>query len=212
MTTKTTAIRAIDEKLAGVDEGSFRHQVLRAARSFKTSWIELARLLHCVQRDRMYKEWGFLTFEGYCSREIGIRSATASKLLLSYRYLEKEEPDFLSLDEVPTARVPSPEAVGVLRRARKNRALSEDDLRKLREDVMVEGKDHRDVYSRFKSLKEAADPEAARMESRAQHMRRLIAGLRSVRKEGEILRVVPRTLLEAIDDLIERFAKEAGSA
>lgn len=212
MTTNTSAIRAIEEKLAGVEEGSFRHQVLLAARSFKTSWIDLARYLHCVQRDRMYKEWGFLTFEGYCSKEIGIRRATASKLLLSYRYLEKEEPDFLSLDGVPTANVPSPEAVGILRRARKSRAFSEDDLRQLREDVMVEGKDHRDVYSRFKSLKEAADPEAARMESRALHMRRLIAGLQSVRKEGEILRVVPRALLKAIDELIARFTKEADSA
>lgn len=206
---KTKGLQAIEEKLTRVEEGSFRHQVLLAARNFKTSWIELARHLHFVQRDKLYREWGFLTFEGYSSKEIGIRRATASKLLLSYRYLAEEEPDFLRLDGVPPAKVPSPEAVGVLRRAKKSSALSESDLQELRDDVLVEGKDHRDVYGRFKSLKEAADPEAARRESRARHMRRLISNLRSVRKEGEMLRVVPSALLKAIDELIEKLAAEA---
>jgi len=158
MTHRTKGLQAIEEKLTQVEEGSFRHQVLLAARNFKTSWIELARHLHFVQRDRLYKEWGFLTFEGYCSKEIGIRRATASKLLLSYRYLAEEEPDFLSLEGVATAKVPSPEAVGVLRRAKKNRALSETDFRELRDDVLVAGKDHRDIYSRFKSLRRPPIP------------------------------------------------------
>ena len=208
MQAKTKSLQAIESKLTEVEEGSLRHRVLLSARSFKTSWIELARCLHVVRSDKMYKSWGFLTFEGYCSKEVGIRRATASKLLLSYRYLEEEAPDFLRAENLSPEKVPSPDAIGVLRRARKSGVLSEADLQVLRGDVLVEGKDHRDVYSRFKSLKEAADPEAAGRERRARHLGRLIASLRSVRKEGEILKVVPASILKAIDGLIERLSRE----
>ena len=73
-----------------LDPQSFRYSVLEAARGFKSSWIDLGQLLYSVSKDKKYKDWGFLTFEAYCEKEVGIKQATAMKMLKSYYFLEKE--------------------------------------------------------------------------------------------------------------------------
>ena len=88
--------------MEGLEPGSFRYKVLDAAKGFKSSWIDLGQYLFSVYRDKSYREWGYLTFDAYCAKEIGIRQPTAMKLLKSYSFLEREEPSFLkreALDE-----------------------------------------------------------------------------------------------------------------
>ena len=81
--------------MLNLEPGSFRYKVLDAARGFKSSWMELGQYLFTVYRDKLFKEWWYLTFEAYTAKEIGIKQPTAMKLLRSYSFLEKEEPVFL---------------------------------------------------------------------------------------------------------------------
>ena len=119
--TKTKSLKNIEEKMEGLDSGSLRYHILESAKNFKCSWIELGRSLYSVYKDKMYKEWGYVNFDVYVSREIGIRKQTALKLLKSYYFLEKEEPQYLKADFTQAqepAQIPSYEAVDVLRQAK----------------------------------------------------------------------------------------------
>ena len=73
----TRTIENIEKKMEDLEEGSMRHKVLSGAKLFKTSWFELGQALYSVWRDRMYKQWGYETFDAYASKEIGIRKNTA---------------------------------------------------------------------------------------------------------------------------------------
>ena len=46
--------------------------------------------------DKHFRTWNYLSFDTYCFKELGIRQTTASKLLKSYSFIEKEEPRLAS--------------------------------------------------------------------------------------------------------------------
>src|SRR3990167_11465278 len=113
---KTKSIESLEQKMRDMDESSLRHHILQSAKDFKTSWIKLGRALYTVWKEKLYKEWGYSTIEAYTSKEIGIRKQTAMKLLKSYYFLEKEEPDYLkkrftSKEKENSASVPSFESI-----------------------------------------------------------------------------------------------------
>src|SRR3989338_8674077 len=77
---------------------SLRQKTQEAAKRHKASWIELGQFLLTIHKDKLYKEWGYLVFETYCKKELGIKETTAAKLLKSYSFLEKEEPTLASAE------------------------------------------------------------------------------------------------------------------
>ena len=83
---KTKSIEKIERKMEEVSRDSLRYQVLKSAKAFKTSWIELGQMLYTVWKDKSYKEWGYSGFDAYTSKEIGIRGQTSFKLLKSYSF------------------------------------------------------------------------------------------------------------------------------
>ena len=118
---KTKSISEIESKMEGMDENSLRYQTLQSARRFKTSWIELGQYLQTVWREKHYKHWGYISFESYCSKEIGVKNSTALKLLRSYYFLEREEPVFLKTkltDSGKVVELPSFNSVDILRLAK----------------------------------------------------------------------------------------------
>jgi len=145
--TKTKSLKSIEEKMVTLDSGSLRYHILESAKNFKRSWIELGRSLYSVWKDKMYKEWGYLNFDIYVSREIGIRKQTAMKLLKSYYFLEKEEPQYLKADYAeasPAANIPSYESVDILRQA-KNKRVDEDDYKNLKKEIFEKGRDAQEL-------------------------------------------------------------------
>jgi len=126
------------EKLAAraedLPEGSVRRRVLEGARRFKAAWVEFGQLLSEVKREGLWREWGYPSFERYCSKELFIRPSTAEKLTLSYGFLERHEPDLArSRGE---ARAPPFEVIEVLSRAEAAGKLSQAGWRELREEVL----------------------------------------------------------------------------
>jgi hypothetical protein len=211
---KTKTLSAIEEKMADIGEGSLRYRILSSAKSFKTSWIDLGQALYSVWKDKLFKDWGFLTFDAYTSKEIGVRKNTALKLLRTYYFLEKEEPQLLNKGYVEArgaAEVPSYESVDLLRLARKKQTLDEDDYNRFRRDVFEKGRDAREVKKDLTAIikrREELEPEEARRKKREATIKRLLTALRSLKNEIEMTKVLPSDILKQTKMLINRIESE----
>ncbi len=211
---KTKSLEAIEEKMSGVDTQSIRYQILQSAKSFKTSWIDLGQALYSVWKDKLYKDWGFLTFDAYTSKEIGVRKNTALKLLKTYYFLEKEEPHLLNKEYVETkdaSEVPSYESVDVLRLAKKKQMLDENDYKRFKNDILQKGRDAREVKKDLSALikqREELEPEEVRRRKREATIKRLLSVLKSLKRELEITKVLPSDILRQTNALINRMEAE----
>lgn len=115
-------------------EGSVRRRLLEGARRFKAAWVDFGRLLSGVKREALWRDWGYATFEGYCSRELFLRPATAEKLTRSFGFLERHEPELVRPRGEP--RAPPFEVIEVLSRAEAAGRLSQAGWRELRDEVL----------------------------------------------------------------------------
>ena len=212
LTTKT--LEKIEDRMREIEEGSLRHRILQSAKSFKTSWIELGQSLYTAWKDKLYKDWGYLTFDAYAAKEIGIRKQTALKLLKSYYFLEKEEPAFLKKDHTDTAstsKIPTYESVNVLRQAKNRKSIDEKDYTRLRKEVLELGKDDRDVKKDLTSLmreRKEAEPEEARENRRMAVVKRLLGTLKTLKAELEASRMVPASIIKETSGLISKIESQ----
>ena len=55
---------------------ALRKKTLETAQRHKASWIELGQYLFSIQKDKLYKNWNYLSFETYCRKELGIKETT----------------------------------------------------------------------------------------------------------------------------------------
>jgi len=211
---KTKSLDAIEEKMTGLDTQSIRFQILQNAKNFKTSWIDLGQALYTVWKDKLYKDWGFITFDAYTSKEIGVRKNTALKLLKTYYFLEKEEPHLINKDYVNTkdaAEVPSYESVDVLRLAKNKQLLDEEDYKRFKKDVLEKGRDGREVKKDLTALikqREELEPEEAHKKRREATIKRLLTTLRSLKTEIEVTKILPSDVLKQTKMLIDRIESE----
>lgn len=208
---KTKSLENVERRMEGMDENSLRYRVLQSVKNFKTSWIDLGQSLYSVWKDKLYRDWGYLTFEAYTSKEIGIRKDTAMKLLKSYYFIEKEEPQYLQKDfNEPTeaALLPSYETVNALRLAKNKRGLEEGDYASLKRDIFEKGKDVREVRKELTALikqREELTPQEARQKRKVGVVRRLLSTLRSLKEELETAKFLPTDNLREIESLIDKL-------
>lgn len=191
---------------------ALREKAVELARKHKASWIELGQCLFSVHRDKLYKGWGYLTFEAYCQKDLGIKQATAAKLLRSYSYLEKEEPRLIraaETDDVKPAAVPHYESVNLLRLAKENESIPSRDFEKIRDAVLVSAKEPKEVRAQVKKiLSEQAgpeDPAEARRMKRNSAVKRVMTVLQMAKKELEHEKLLPDYLLKQMNDLLEKL-------
>jgi len=210
---RSRSTQMLEERMQGLDQSSLRYHALESAKNFKTSWVELGRVLYTVYKDKLYKEWGFGNFDIYASREIGIRKQTALKLLRSYFFLEKEEPTYLKAgyaESQDAASVPGFESIDLLRLA-KNKKLDQDDYHQLREQVFTKGKDARQLKRDLTSIirqREELDPEEARQKKKAAIVRRFLGTLKSLKQELQISKMLPVPLLREAESLIKKLEEQ----
>jgi len=213
-TRKTKSLANIEERMRGVDEHSLRYRVLGSAKNFKTSWIELGQALYSVWNQKAYKEWGYHTFEAYTAKEIGIRKQTAMKLLRSYYFLEKEEPDLLRHDFMnsqDTALLPGYESIDILRLAKNKKSLDEGDYVNLKKEVFEKGKDARQLRQELTALirqRQELEPQEARDKKRIATVKRFLNTLKSLEREIETLKLLPSPLLKEVAALIRKLEEE----
>ncbi len=213
-TLKSKSLKNIEAKMENLDVNSLRYHVLESAKNFKCSWIELGRSLYSVWKDKMYKEWGYISFEVYLGREIGIRKQTAMKLLKSYYFLEKEEPQYLKADyagATAPVNLPSYESVNILRQAKNNKHLDENDYCDLKKEVFEKGKDVQEVKKNLGVIirqRQELEPQAAAEKKREVVLNRLLGQLRLLKQEVQVLKLLPAPLVKDLDNLIKNVAQE----
>jgi hypothetical protein len=209
-TAKTRSLEKIDQRMSGIPEDSIRYRVLRSARNFKSSWIELGQSLYAVWKEKSYKDWGYLTFEAYTSKEIGIRKTTAIKLLKSYYFLEQEDPSRIHKEhnESPSpASLPTYESVNLLRLAKKNSALDSDGYTQLKKGILEMGKDANIAKKELTSMirqKEELQPAQAREKRRVLVIKRLLTSLKTLKTDIETSKMLPASLVRDISVLINK--------
>ena len=207
---ESKTIQKLEEKMAGMQPGSLRHQTLEAAKRFKASWIELGRMLWTVYREKKFREWGYLTFEAYCSKEVGIRPITAKKLLHSYYFLEKEEPSTLKrlTSEAAPVALPSAESVNLLRLLKNREEVPAGDYQKVRSYVLEKGKEPQEVRREVQSLLQEnakADPEEVQRARTQSAVRRMIGTLRALRHQLTGVEGIPKKLLDEVEGLTQKI-------
>ena len=171
-------------------------------------WFILNIKIYPIYGDKLFKEWGYLAFEAYCAKEIGIRPATAKKLLHSYYFLEKEEPSLLKqLSDESPRQLPSVEAVNVLRLLKNRQGVPAGDYQKVRSYALEQGREPSEIRREVRSMLESAqpDPEAARAARRQAALKRMIGTLKAMRTELLAANWVPKKLLAEIEALTQKL-------
>ncbi len=213
---KSRSLERIEERMSSIAEDSIRYKILQSAKDFKTSWLELGRALYSVWRDKSYKEWGYLTFEAYTSKEIGIKKQTAMKLLKSYFFLEKEEPIYLQksyAESSEPSKLPTYESVNLLRLAKNKKMLDKDDYAQLKENVLEMGKDAREVKKDLTMLmreREELEPEEARRRRKTAMIKRFLTVLKTLKTGLETSKMLPANTIKEVSNLIHKIELELG--
>jgi hypothetical protein len=119
---------------AHLPAGSLRQTVVLVAKRFKSSWVELGKLLVKVRNEALFEEWGYPSFESYCLAELRIKKQTAEKLTRGFTFLDRHEPQAMAKgDIVETA--PPFEVVEVLAKAEERGQLSANEYKSIRDSI-----------------------------------------------------------------------------
>ena len=212
----TKTMKEIEEKMDSLEPESLRFQVLEAVKKFKGNWLELGRFVSVVEKSQSFREWGFVTFESYCTRELKLRQQTVIKLLRSFLFLKREEPASLSAfleDRAGTGLLPDYDSVNVLRMARAKKAISEDEYSRLRSAVLNEEAEPREVGRQYRSMLQSArdaemDPEAAWARKRIQSLKKVLSSLRTIKNTVELSHLLRDDGIAMVKKLIEQVEEE----
>ena len=211
---KTRSIENIEQKMKDMDETSLRYLTLQNAKHFKTSWIEFGQALYTVWKDKLYKDWGYNNFDTYATKEIGIRKQTALKLMRSYRFLEHEEPRYVSKDYndgAQASELPTYESVNELRLASAKKDIPRSDYEDIKKNVLEKGQDARAVKKDLAAIikkREELEPREAWQKRKIALLKRFLGVLKSARREIGILKILPAQIIKDADNLIRKLETE----
>jgi hypothetical protein len=198
-----------DESLANAEQAHAddpeRAALLRRARTFKASWIELGESLARVKRSGSWKRWGYESFEAYAQGELFLRPQTVDKLTNSYTFLQRRAPSVLTRDGVRDP-IPSYQAVDFLRRAEASDDAPRDAVDEVRRRVIDEAAPASALTRQYREVVFPIDEGTRR--------RRDAAGVRNVAKRlRELLvetRAVPAKLAADVSGALDRLLGAIG--
>lgn len=153
---QTKAEKYIEQLMQELTPDSDRYRVLATAKQFKASWAELGERLVNVSQRSLFRDWGYDSFGDYCSREIRIRKATAEKLTMAYKFLEREEPGVLARNE-GLKPLPDYRSVDLLRRAQEEEQFEPEQYQALREAVVEDDRSLPVVRKQFQEVTRAKE-------------------------------------------------------
>jgi len=200
------AVSKLDARIGELPEGSLRRKVLESARRFKASWVDLGRMLAQVRAEGAWEEWGWGSFDEYCTKELFLRRATAEKLALSYGFLERHEPELARARDVRSA--PPFEVIEVLSRAEAAGRMDRAAWGEMRAEVIDGEAGKADVSRRIAERfgppprPPAADPE--------ERLARISALARRLAEACEGEKEIPAALRRSARELAEALERLAG--
>jgi len=195
-----------------LNKDSLREKTLEVVKRHKASWVELGQYLYSIYHDKIYKDWGFISFEAYAWKELRLKQPTAMKLLKSYYFLEKEEPKVLNESLSPeksTRQIPNYESVNLLRLAKENKSVAEGDYETLRDAVIEKAIEPKEMRAQVKQIvleqEEEKNPAEVRKSRRNSTLKRLITFLATAKKELAADNLIPEQLVKQIEALTAKL-------
>lgn len=193
---QTKGSQYIEQLMRQLSPESERYQVLATAKQFKSSWVELGEWLAKISNNKQFSEWGFTSFEDYCTKEIRIRRQTAEKLLLAFRFLERKEPGLLEKKEGRP--LPDYRSVDLLRKADEEEHFSMAEYSELRKSIVEDERSHPSVSKQFREITHTHQPE----QKAAHQFRSALMAARRLSTSLEEIPEVPGEFETAIEKLI----------
>jgi hypothetical protein len=198
----------VSRKAHEIPPGSFRQTVVLAAKRFKSSWVELGRLLVKVRDSGDFEGWGYPSFETYCMAELRIRKQTAAKLTRNFSFLDKHEPQKLQEEDIAQS-APAFEVVEVLAQAEERGQLSAQEYKSVRDSIWNQEKPTAELKRELVEKFPAPEP---KLESGSE-LKRLWSLSRRLVAELAANKKVPRAVVERAEavaaDLEELAAQKA---
>lgn len=121
---KTKVEQELEDAQTRHENDPERANMLRVARQFKASWIELAESLTDTRKSGTWKKWGFASFDDYAKKELHLRQETVDKLTGSFSFLKARAPQVLQRDALEES-IPTYQAVDYLRKAHEQSKVME---------------------------------------------------------------------------------------
>jgi hypothetical protein len=205
--TKTDAALAEAEE-AHADDPE-RAELVRRARRFKTSWVELAEALTAARKHASWRGWGYDSLEAYAKAELRLKPETVDKLTGSYSFLQKRAPAVLQRDPLREP-MPSYHAVDFLRRAEDSEDAPRDTVEEIRRRVIDEAAPVTAVSRAYKDVVFPIDEgtkrqrDLAGVKNVAKRLRELLSETHVVSRKlaSEVTSSLDK-LLEAIEEKVE---------
>ncbi len=203
-TTKVDAELAAAEQ-AHAERDPERADMIRTARLFKSSWLELAGALSRHKRAATWRRWGFESFEQYTKLELHLRPETVDKLTGSFAFLQKRAPEVLARDGL-SAPIPSYQAVDFLRRAEESEDAPREAVQSLTQKVLADAaplsavsREYKDVVFPISAADRAARDHAT-LKAAVARVRDLLPETKAITKKlaGETAAAMER-VLEALE-------------
>lgn len=104
------------DELAGQGADPLRLRVIKCARAFKRSWIDMAEALLQVRASNAYQAWGYDDLYAYCADELLLKRKTVEKLTGSFTAIQRHAPALLDERESDQP-IPSYDSVDYFARA-----------------------------------------------------------------------------------------------
>ncbi len=200
----TSTAEKLGARAEDLPEGSVRRRVLEGARRFKAAWVDFGRLLTEVKREALWREWGYPSFDRYCTKELFIRASTAEKLTMSYGFLERHEPELAKPRRADEGNAPPFEVVEVLSRAEASGQLSNSAWRELRDEVLERPPTAAAMSRRL--AEKLGPPPPPPTPAKPDRLRALAALARRLAEACKAESAVPRTVARAAEDLAGEIA------
>lgn len=112
----TDSLDRLAEQLTEQGAEALRLELVRRARGFKRTWVDMAEALVRVRNRGAYRDWGFADFHTYCEVELQLKRATVDKLTGSFSMLERHAPRVLDRDGLAQS-IPAMDCVDYFARA-----------------------------------------------------------------------------------------------
>jgi hypothetical protein len=199
----SASVSVVSSLTGEVAPGGFRMTVLSAAKRFKSTWVELGKLLVRVRDEGLFQEWGFESFESYCYKELHIRKQTALKLTRSYQFLDKHEPKVMREGDLAD-RAPAFEVVEVLADAEERGQLSAAEYQSVRDAIWSPERPANEVKRELSERFPRPAPEPsddAQLKRLAGLAKKLASDLRACRKVPNAVRERAAALAEDVEEL-----------
>ena len=200
---KTKGELVIEQIMQQLDPSSPRYRVLTVARQFKSSWVELGEQLSLVRSAGEYSNWGYGSFDDYCREEVRIKKDTAYKLTGAYNYLQKEEPAVLARSREMQS-IPDYRSIDMLRQAREDQQLNEEQFQLLRDTVIEKERSHPTVAKQFRELTGQNNSL-----TEEQLLRQSLATVRRLEGQLQQLQALPQEILQSCSIILDELNRQA---